>query len=217
MSQTKDIRDSVEQELIYDPLVDASDITVKNINGEVALNGTVPSYPQYLEAAAATRRVAAVKNAYNHLEVALPPGDYRDDPTLTTMANNALTLNITVPDGVEATAENGNVTLTGTVKYGTERAAAEQAVAGLTGVRNIRNDIEISIDADPVDVTVRVQDALDRYALIPDDSDVEVDTSGNTVMLSGVVRTWAEHDAVVDAAWMASGVYGVRDNLYVTG
>src|SRR5258708_31261386 len=58
----------------------------------------------------------------------------------------SLTLNITVPDGVEATAENGNVTLTGTVKYGTERAAAEQAVAGLTGVCNIRNDIEISID-----------------------------------------------------------------------
>jgi len=63
MSQTKDIRDSVEQELIYDPLVDASGITVKNINGEVALNGTVPSCPQYLEAAAATRRVAGVKNA----------------------------------------------------------------------------------------------------------------------------------------------------------
>jgi len=217
MSQTKDIRDSVEQELIYDPLVDASGITVKNINGEVALNGTVPSYPQYLEAAAATRRVAGVKNAHNHLEVALPPGNYRDDPTLTTMANNALTLNVTVPDGVEATAKNGNVTLTGTVSYGTERAAAEQAVAGLTGVRSIRNDIEISIDADPVDVTMCVQDALGRYALIPDDSDVDVDTSGNTVTLSGVVRTWAEHDAVLDAAWMASGVYSVRDNRYVTG
>jgi hypothetical protein len=26
-----------------------------------------------------------------------------------------------------------------------------------------------------------------------------------------------EHDAVVDAAWMAAGVYDVRDNLYVTG
>src|SRR5260370_39999307 len=149
LSQTKDTRDSVEQELIYDPLVAASDITVKNINGEVALNGTAPSYPQYLEAAAATRRVAAVKNAYNHLEVALPPGDYRDDPTLTTMANNALTLNITVPDGVEATAENGNGTLTGTVKYGTERAAAEQAVARLPGVRNTSHDIQITTAARP--------------------------------------------------------------------
>jgi len=40
-----DIRDTVESELIFDPLVDETDIKVKNINGEVALNGTVPSYP----------------------------------------------------------------------------------------------------------------------------------------------------------------------------
>jgi hypothetical protein len=41
-------------------------------------------------------------------------------------------------------ASNGNLTLTGTVWYGTERTAAGQAVAGLTGV----------------------QDALNRYALM---------------------------------------------------
>jgi osmotically-inducible protein OsmY len=217
MSQTKDIRGSVEGELSYDPLVDDSDITVKNISGDVALNGTVPSYPQYLEAAAAARRVAGVTKLQNHLEVVLPPENYRDDPTLTTTANNALTLNITVPDGVEATADNGNITLSGTVSSGTERTAAEQAVTYLTGVRHVRDDIAISTDADPVDVTFNVQDALDRYALIPDDSDVTIDTSGNTVTLTGHVRTWAEHDAVLDAAWMATGVYDVRDDLYVTG
>ena len=217
MGKTKDVREAVESELNFDPLIDPDNITVKNINGDVALNGTVPSYPQYVEAAAAAQRVAGVKNVHNHLEVVLPPDDYRDDPMLTTMANNALELNITVPDGVEATAKNGNLTLTGTVYYGTERAAAEQTVAGLAGVRNIRNDIEISNDADPVDVTLLVQDALDRYGLIPADSDVVVDTNGNTVTLSGHVRTWAEHDAVVDAAWMASGVYDVSDDLYITG
>ena len=217
MSQTKDIRNSVEDELNFDPLIDPLNITVKNLNGEVALNGTVPNYPQYVEAAAAARRVAGVKSVQNHLEVVLPPSDYRDDPTLTTAANNALTLNITVPDGVEATAKNGNLTLTGTVSNGIEMDAAEQAVAGLVGVRNVRNDIDISTDADQIDVTMAVQDALDRYALIPDDSDVSVDTDGNTVTLSGHVRTWAEHDAVVGAAWMAVGVYDVYDNLYVTG
>ena len=102
------------------------------MNDEVALNGTVPSYPQYLEAAAAAQRVAGVKNVHNHLKVALPPGNDRDDATLTTMANNALALNITVPDGVEATAHNGNIRLTGTVSYGFQRAAAELAVAGLS-------------------------------------------------------------------------------------
>jgi osmotically-inducible protein OsmY len=217
MSQTKDIRDAVERELGYDPLVDDSDISVKNINGDVALNGTVPTYPQYLEAAAAARRVAGVKKLQNHLEVVLPTETYRDDPALTTAANNALTLNVTVPDGVEATAKNGNLTLTGIVSYGTERTAAEQAVTYLTGVRNVRDDIEISTDADPIDVTLNVQDALDRYALILDDSDVDVDTIGNTVTLTGHVRTWAEHDAVIDAAWMAVGVYDVTDDLYVTG
>jgi osmotically-inducible protein OsmY len=215
VSMTMNIRDAVESELIFDPLVDETNITVKNMNGEVVLNGTVPSYPQYLEAAAAAQRVAGVKNVHNHLEVALPPDDYRDDATLTTMANNALALNITVPDGVEATARNGNIRLTGTVSYGSQRAAAELAIAGLTGVRNIKDKIEIVWDADPVDVTLAVQDALDRYALIPDDSDVAVDTSANTVTLSGHVRTWAEHDAVVSAAWMANGVIEVDDNLYI--
>jgi osmotically-inducible protein OsmY len=217
MTKTQDIRDAVELELSYDPLVDMSDITVKNLNGDVALNGTVPSFPQYLEAAEAARRVSGVTNVHNHLEVVLPTGDYRDDPTLTTSANNALTLNVTVPDGVEATAKDGNLTLTGTVSYGAERTAAEDTVAGLAGVRNLRDDIEISNDADPVDVTAYVQDALDRYALIPDDSDVTVDTDANTVTLSGHVRTWAEHDAVVEAAWMPVGVYDVSDDLYVTG
>ncbi len=217
MSQTKDIRDAVQRELSYDPLVDDSGISVKNINGDVALNGTVPSYPQYLEAAAAARRVAGVKKLQNHLEVVLPAEDYRDDATLTTVTNNALTLNVAVPGGVEATAKNGNITLTGTVSYGSELTAAEQAVTYLTGLRNVKDDIAISTDADPIDVTLNVQDALDRYALIPDDSDVAVDTSENTVTLTGHVRTWAEHDAVVDAAWMATGVYDVLDDLYVTG
>jgi osmotically-inducible protein OsmY len=217
MSQTKDIRDEVENELSYDPLVDDSDISVKNINGDVALNGTVPTYPQYLEAATAARRVGGVRKLQNHLEVVLASSDYRDDATLTTTANNALTLNVAVPDGVEATADNGNLTLTGTVSYGAGRTAAEHAVTYLTGVRNVRDDIDISTDADPIDVTDNVQDALDRYALIPDDSDVVVDTSGNTVTLTGHVRTWAEHDAAIDAAWMPAGVYDVIDNLDVTG
>ena len=217
MSKTKDVREAVEAELTFDPLVDATDINVVNIDGDVALNGTVPNYPQYMEAAAAAQRVDGVMDVHNHLEVKLPPGDTRDDATLTTAANNALALNVTVPDGVEATARNGNVTLTGTVDYGTDRTAAEMTVAGLTGVRNVRNNIEISNDADPVDVTLYVQDALDRYSLIPDDSDITVDTSGNTVILTGHVRTWAEHDAVIDASWMAPGVYDVNDDLAITG
>jgi osmotically-inducible protein OsmY len=217
VSSTKDIRESVEAELTFDPLVDATGITVKNINGDVALNGTVPSYPQYLEAAAAAQRVAGVKHVHNHLSVELSTGDYRDDVQLATAANNALTWDVTVPSGVEAAARGGNLTLTGTVNFGSQRTAAELAVSGLIGVRNVKDEIMINLGADPGDVTVLVQDALDRNALMVDDSDVLVDAAGNTVTLTGRVRTWAEHDAVIDATWMASGVYDVVDDLVITG
>ena len=212
---TRDIRDAIEAELAFDPLVDATDIRVRDLNGDVALNGTVSSYPQYLEAAAAAQRIGGVKNVHNHLEVMLPEDDYRDDAMLATAANNALAQNVNVPDGVEATARHGNLELTGTVRYGPQRDAAERAVAGLTGVRHVRDEIEIGYDADAADVTLLVEDALARSALVPDDSDVQVGAMGNTVTLTGNVRTWAEHDAVIGAAWMARGVSDVRDFLEV--
>ena len=217
MSKTTDIRTAVEAELKFDPLVDDADIHVVNMNGDVALNGTVPSYPQYLEAAAGTQRVSGVKNVFNHLQVVLPDADFRDDAMLTTAANNALMQNVTVPDTVEATALDGNLTLTGTVEYGVERTAAERAVAGLTGVRNVRDEIEISYDVDPVDVDLHVQEALARSALVPDDSDVKASIDGSVITLTGHVRTWAEHDAVIGAAWMARGVSYIDDELGITG
>jgi osmotically-inducible protein OsmY len=183
MGTAKDIRVAVEAELRFDPMVDAAGITVNDIGGNVALNGTVPSYPQYLEAAAAN----------------------------TTLAGNS-----TLPNTVQATARGGNLTLAGAVRNGAQRAAAEQAVTGLTGIRNVRDQIEV-IFGDPFsDVTVLVQDAIDRYAVLFDNSKVTVSTSGHAVTLAGHVRTWAEHDAAVAAAWMAHGISNVHDQIQVT-
>jgi osmotically-inducible protein OsmY len=217
MTKTTDIREAVQAELDFDPLVDTASITVKNINGDVALNGTVPSYPQYQEADAAARRVSGVKQVHNHLMVQLPDADYRDDVQLATAANNALGWDVSVPSGIEATARDGNLTLAGLVAYGSQRLAAERAVSGLTGVRNVSDDIEVRSDADPLDVTLLVDDAIDRNAMFYDDSDVQVMVNGNTVTLGGHVRTWAEHDAAVGAAWMASSVYAVIDDIAITG
>jgi osmotically-inducible protein OsmY len=214
---TKDIRAAVQKELEFDPLIDASGITVKNMNGDVALNGTVPSYPQYLQAAAAAKRVQGVTRVHNHLMVDLPSADYRDEPMLTTAANNALAMTVTVPGSVEASASEGNVWLTGMVGNRFQRDAAEQAVAGLTGVRGIADDIEIFSDVEAADVTDLVQEALIRYGLLLDDSDVRVGASDGSVTLTGHIETWGEHDAVIDAAWRGVGVRNVRDDLVITG
>lgn len=88
-------------------------------------------------------RAVGVRCVRNHLQVALPPGDHRDDLTLAAMANDALTLGGAVPEGVEATVKDGDITLTGSVRTGTEREPAEAMVAELTGVCSVRNDIQI--------------------------------------------------------------------------
>ena len=72
-------------------------------------------------------------------------------------------------------------------------------------------------DVEAADVSFLVQDALGRYSLIPDGSDVEVSASDGTITLTGHVRDWAEHDAVMRAAWNGLGVTAVRDDLVITG
>ena len=42
-SMDRDIRAAVQEELVTDPRIDADDIEVEIFNGEVSLNGTVPS------------------------------------------------------------------------------------------------------------------------------------------------------------------------------
>src|SRR5207302_10791209 len=91
----------VIDDLTFDPDVDASDIRVEEMDGDVVLTGSVPSYPQYVQAAAVAARAVGVRCVRNHLQVALPPGDHRDDLTLAAMANDALTLGCAVPDGLE--------------------------------------------------------------------------------------------------------------------
>jgi osmotically-inducible protein OsmY len=74
MAKTKDVRAAVAKELSFDPKVDSAHITVRNISGDVTLAGTVPSYPPFLEAAAAAKRVAGVTAVHNPRVVVLPDG-----------------------------------------------------------------------------------------------------------------------------------------------
>jgi osmotically-inducible protein OsmY len=138
-----DICAAVHEELMTDPRIDADDIVVEMLNGEVSLNGTVPSEAQRSEADAAARRVAGVTKLYNLLAVALPSRDYGDDTALAQVVNEALAANRAVPAGVRATAREGNVFLTGTVSYSAQRSAAEDAAAGVAGELSITNQIEV--------------------------------------------------------------------------
>ena len=143
----RDIRAAVHEALVADPRIDADDIVVEIFGGDVTLNGTVPSQAQRSEAAAAARRVAGATTVQNLLAVALPSNDYGDDTALAQLVNEALGANRAVPDGVRATCREGAVFLTGIVSLSAQRAAAEDAAAGVAGVLSITNQIEVQSKA----------------------------------------------------------------------
>ena len=82
MRSDSDIKRDVEDELRWDPDLDATDIAVTVKSGVVALAGFTRSYADKLEAEAAAKRVAGVLGVANDIEVRLPALDQRPDPEI---------------------------------------------------------------------------------------------------------------------------------------
>jgi osmotically-inducible protein OsmY len=143
MGASRDVRAAVFEELRVDPLIDTGDIEVKVFAGDVSLNGTVPSQAQRSEAAVAARRAGGVTTVHNLLDVALPSEDWGDDAVLAQVVNQALAADAAVPEGIKASARDGNVVLTGLVSSSAQRAAAEAAAAGCGGVLGVINKIVV--------------------------------------------------------------------------
>jgi osmotically-inducible protein OsmY len=150
----------------------------------------------------------------DELQVRLLTHHRRDDAELLGSVLKALSWNALVPDDIDATVENGVVTLNGTVESRAQRDEAESTIRNLKGVAEIRNEIEVRSVAMAADVAERVGGAFRRSAQI-DAEGIRVEVVDGTVTLSGSVTSWAEHDAALDAAWAAPGVQNVKDKLEV--
>jgi osmotically-inducible protein OsmY len=204
-----------QDELLWDPRIDNRAIAVTAQDGIVTLRGTVGSFRERREAVNAVKRVYGTKRVENELEVKLLNGDRRDDADLRGDVLQALVLDALVPSSVDAKAKEGLVTLTGTTTYQFERDEAEFIAGNVPGVAWIDNDIEL-VPPPPSagDVEHAIKKAMKRDAKL-DAEGVSVESRNGTVQLSGSVRSWAEHDAAVNAAWAAPGVLTVDDRLYV--
>jgi osmotically-inducible protein OsmY len=64
------------------------------------------------------------------------------------------------------------------------------------------------------DVEDAIASAFGRSAKLDADA-LMVETANGTVTVRGTVRSWAEHDEAIDAAWAAPGVRDVRDRTLV--
>jgi osmotically-inducible protein OsmY len=216
MRSDSDIRRDVEDELRWDPDIDATDIAVNASNGVVTLTGFVRSYMQKYQAEANAKRVAGVVAVANDLEVRLPNIDERPDPEIARDAIARIKSELPYSwEKIRVIAKNGWLTLEGEVEWNYQRERAEEAVRRVRGVKGVTNSIEVKPQVAPMEIRRKIEEALRRAAEI-DASRVTVETNGSEVILRGTVRSWAERQEAERAAWAAPGVAKVDNRIIIS-
>jgi osmotically-inducible protein OsmY len=206
---------NVADELFWDPKVDNEAIAVSANDGTVTLRGTVGSFRQKREAKNAAERIFGVMSVDNELEVRILNEQRRDDADLRGDVLQALMLDSLVPSTVDATVNDGFVTLSGSVDWQYQREEAAFIAGNILGVIGVENDIYVESPTPFAgDVKHSIKKALERDAKLDADN-IQVETSNGKATLTGSVGSWAERDAAVAAAWAAPGVTDVNDRLSV--
>jgi osmotically-inducible protein OsmY len=215
MISDAEIKKNVEEELRWDPDLDATDIAVMVKDGAVTLDGFVPSYGQKFQAEKDTKRVAGVVAVANDIEVRIPTVDERPDPEIARDAVQSIKTQLPISwENIKTVVHDGWITLEGEAEWNYQRERAEDAVRNLKGVKGVINAIHVKPKVTPDEIKRKIEEAFKRSAEVDADR-ITVETNEGEVVLKGTVHSWFEREEAERAAWAAPGVRKVDDRIIV--
>jgi osmotically-inducible protein OsmY len=104
----KVLRQSIIDELDFEPSIDSANVGVAVENGVVTLSGHVASYAEKIAAERAVQRVKGVKAIAQEIEVRYPDQAKRSDDEIAQRALNILKWSVQVPaDSIQVKVEKG--------------------------------------------------------------------------------------------------------------
>ncbi|MBD8064421.1 BON domain-containing protein [Devosia sp. PTR5] len=210
------LKNLINEELEFEPSIDAADIGVAVENGIVTLSGHVPNYAQKNKIEEVIGQIKGVRGYAEEIEVRFPGQHSTADDVLAKRAADLIRWNAFVPeDAIKVKVQKGYVTLTGTVEWQYQKERAYRAVADMDGIVGVYNRVDIKPRPTAGDVKSRIEQALKRNAELESEA-IKVNVSDGKVTLEGQIKTWSERGIAERAAWAAPGVKQVEDRLRIS-
>lgn len=211
----KQLQENIVEELSFTPQVNSKNIGVSVRNGIITLTNAVSSWSEKIAVNEAVKKVSGVKGIANDLTIDLLSSNLRNDTDIAEAAVTQLKWSMMVPSSeIKVEVEKGILTLTGTVNWDFQKRAAEERVEDIIGVKSVINQIKLKSNISSAGVKTSIERALERTAEI-DAGKITVEVDENKITLSGSVRSWVMRDEAEKAAWCASGVTAVNNNISV--
>ncbi|MEX2581367.1 MAG: BON domain-containing protein [Verrucomicrobiales bacterium] len=190
----------VENSILRSSAAGSAKIQAGVSEGVVTLSGKVDNLSASKQAARLARRVAGVRSVVN--QIVVEPTEVPDE-RLRRRAVKQLANDISFDASkVKVDIEGGKATLNGTVDSRAEGRLVEDKIAGLGGIRQIENNLEVAarkLRSDP-EMQEIVSQLIDNSAIL-DESEIEVSVEDGVVKLDGAVDNLSQKD---EAAQLAS-------------
>lgn len=217
----------VRTALLLSKNVSPFDIQVKTTQGEVTLEGTVPTVQIKTVAGAIAQDTSSVKQVHNDLGVnpAIERNPDREhlgervaDLEIQTLVTDALSKNADLAERhISTEVKNRSVALSGTVQTTNQKYAAEQIAWQVPGVQGLTNNLSISegqVLPESADdkLAHRVEFELYSTKAIPLKT-VQIHADSGVVTLTGTVSSLAEKLLAEKTAKSVEGVRRVVNSL----
>jgi osmotically-inducible protein OsmY len=215
MKNDAQIQTDVQNQLKWEPQLNAAEIGVAVKNGIVTLSGIVDTYPKKMAAERVTKNVIGVKAVALDIQVGISPVNRKSDAEIAEACVNALRWDSSVPDDkIKVKVENGTVSMEGTVEWGYQRLAAKNALVKLTGVKGVNNMIVVKQKPSSIDIKQRIRESFITTAGHEADN-IRLEVLGSKVTLRGSVKSHYEKEEAENTAWATPGVNEVENKIEV--
>lgn len=214
----EEIKGEIIAEMSSDDRVDASKVKISVLDGNIELTGTVPNYEAKQAASENVWSIQGISSVKNELIVVYPPKvEIPEDSEIKSDIRTALSLNLNIDETMtEIMVEEGIATLEGSVDSFWKKNLAENIIAGISGIVEVKNKLSIvpTKKLKDQEIADNIIGSIDRNYEV-DVEDVDVKVKSGIVTLSGILDNWYEYNAAMEAAKYSSGVGDIKDNLKI--